>query len=528
MALKVDQDTEHEGLWRRGFEPPGPKAEGWIFSDAQMAFIIGPYGSAKTTCGGKKALRIAMQQHPSTNDGIRKALITCVRPNYRRMEDTLIKSVKDFFGEDGQWNGPSNGPQDYFLRVHERGEIIHLHMIFRAFMDMAIESFVRGFQPTSWWVNEFDELPRGALGHMASRTGRYKLSERPKDLPPVKYCRVFGDSNMPDLDNWAHDVLLKQPDAGVEIFLQPSGFDPAAENIQNLRLIDPDYYENMAARLRKDNGEWAVKRFIENKAGYTPHGSPVYIEFNDSVHLAPRTLTPDPMRQLVIGVDQGGQTACAITQKARTGTVLVLGEVVPEPGDFIGGEEMGRRLARYLAEQEDFEKFLRQTGLKIVIDPAGAQRNATNKSGEETRNFINEFRRGFSAEAGFTPSITIGRTQILKKRIGAIKKLMRTPTITGGAGILFHPRCRTLLRGCAGGYRYNQVQGKPGEYHPEPDKGFYSNVHDALQYAGLEHVHELTSDIANSNYPYAEIMQSQWAAQTPGEMITHGNSINDW
>lgn len=515
-----------QGLWR-SYTPPGPKALGWLMSDADMAFIIGPYGSAKTTTGAEKCIRTTCQQHPSTKDGVRRALITAVRPNYRRMNDTLVASVQTFFGSDGKWEGASNGPQDFHLEWNERGERCEMDIWFRAFGDMAIESFVRGFQPTAWWCNEFDELPRGMISKMAARAGRYRLEEKPKGVAPPRYCKVFGDANMPDLDNWTHDLILNvaKPDPTTEVYLQPSGFDPNAENLENLRLIDPNYYEAMAAKFRQEGDEASVKRFIENVAGYTPHGKPVYPGFRADKHMAKGDLQPDPMRQLVIGVDQGGQAAAIIAQRTRHRTALLLDEVVLEPGAFFGGEEFGRLVGRRMLDK--FRRYLRPGGFKIRTDPAAKARHSGTKE-NDPRSWLIDFEAGFLAETGYAGflDLDIAPTNAVKARIAAVRKLLAYRAENGNEGLQISRECRVLARGFAGGYRYMTVQGKPGEYHPDPEKNYYSNPHDALQYLALDIVPELAGVESDPRDPYSKIIAAalepqgpQWGHDQPTEIL---------
>lgn len=490
------------GLWR-DYAPPGPKAHGWLYSEAEdFAGIIGPYGSAKTTTGAMKCIRTTCRQHPSTKDGRRKALITAVRPNYRRMHDTLIPSVQNFFGKDAAWEGPKNGPQDAFLRWEEPGlGLCELLIQFRAIGDDSIQSFVRGYQPTAWWTNEFDELPDGSLSKFRSRTGRYKLNEKLSRADLARsmgfalddeafreatgYCRVFGDTNMPDLDNWVHERLLKAPRKGVEIFLQPSGLSPDAENLVHLHKDDPLYYENMKRGFEEDGDFSSARRFIENLPGYTPSGQPVYPAFRYERHIGPATLRPDPMKRLIIGVDQGGQAAAVIGQKLAPLIARLYREIVLPEGAFLGGEEFGKLLGRVMLDE--FRRFLQPGGFIIRMDPAAKQRHSGTKQ-DDPRHWAYDFIDGFEAETGFANTDwDIAATNISKRRVAAVRKLLawRDPS-TGAEGLQIHPDMTVTARGFAGGYRHTGVQGKPGEYHPEPDKNRYSNPHDAVQYFALE------------------------------------------
>jgi hypothetical protein len=509
--------VKNPGLWTQ-FEPPGPKAAGWLYSDADIAVIVGPYGSAKTTTGSQKCMRTAIQQHPSTVDGVRRAQIAAVRPNYRRMHDTLIPSVRKFFGDERkgtcEWDGPKNGPQDLIFRWREGDVRCELEILFRAFGDEAIESFVRGFEPTAWWGNEFDELPMAAISQMKSRAGRYRLHEKPEGLPPVESCKWFGDCNMPDLDSWVHDSLLKQGVEGVEVFMQPSGFDPEPENITNLRRIHPNYYQNMAADFRRDGREDLVKRFIENKAGYTQHGKPVYPMFDADRHIADHVLTPDPNRQLIVGVDQGGQAAAWIGQRTASGAARLFDEVVLAEGEFFGGYDFGELVGRLLMEK--YRRWCVKGGIKFRTDPAARQRHS-GTSEDDPRSWFFDFEDGVRAATGmYAIDILEAPTNEIGKRVSAVVKLLTLTTMKGEAGFLMNKHCVRAARGFAGGYRYASVQGKPGQYRAKPEKNNFADIHDAGQYFALEVVPEIAGEARNANDPYAEHYAAQLEPQGPG------------
>lgn len=512
-------ETTNVGLWR-SFEPPGPVAGGWLVSKAPVALIVGPYGSAKTTTGAAKAMLETCRQHPSTKDGVRRAMGVAVRQNYRRMEDTLIRSCRNFFGRDGQWQKEKNGPTNFFLRWSEAGEKHELLLQFRAFLDMEIESFVRGIEPTFWWCNEWDELPAGSFSHMIARSGRYKLDEKPK-LPPPAYCRVFGDTNMPDLDNWAHDTVLRGEDEDVEVYLQPSGFSPDAENLSNLRKIRPNYYQAMAASFRNEGNEAAISRFIENKPGYTMHGKPVYPMFDSARHIAAavpgreRVLEPNPLRPLLIGVDQGGQAAAIISQASREGLVRVFDEVVLAEGEFVGGEDFGRMLGRIL--KADFRRWCQPGGLRLRLDPAAKQRHGAT-SEDAPRAWVNDFEDGLSAELGLKledMDIALAVTNSIRERVQAVSKLLLRRAAEGEA-LVVDPRCRVLARGFSGGYRYRKVEGAQGRFVDKPEKGYYSNPHDALQYLALDVVSEAAQAAEASRDPFGRMLADAWKANAVG------------
>lgn len=477
-----------KGLYAR-YETPGPKAAAWLNSVSPIAFIIGPVGSAKTTTGAMKCLQVTALQHPSTKDGVKRALIVAIRMNYRRMHDTLIASYKKMFLEateemgiqgDGVYSGVKDGKLDHFFAwTDDKGQKHEMTVKFRAFQDTDIESFIRGFEPTAFWLNEADELPNDCLGLLFQRAGRAFVDERPdeKTAPPVAYCKIFGDLNMPDEDSWFYNDLYlpakegKKP--GVVIFEQPSGFSPNAENLSILRRINPNYYQDMAARMEK----WQVRRFIENRVGLSRHGEPVYPAFSDR-HFSAPGMAPAPRRKLVIGVDQGLTPAAIITQLDADGALLVHHELTTPPHEIYGAEEFGRDLAQILLDQ--YRPYCGKGGFEFVIDRA-----AKNRESDE-RDFVKRFMAGVLSRLSSCP-VTLCSSHSPNALHDAVNYFLRVTTRHGQPGMQVHPRCMMIRRGGISGYRLRKVKRTDGAIVYNQDKNEYSHPWNALEFAAARH-----------------------------------------
>lgn len=469
--------TETAGLFQ-SFAAPGPKAAGWLHSNAPMSFIMGPVGSAKTTTGAMKCLNVARRQHPSTKDGVRKAHILAVRKNYRQMHRSLLPSWFSVWPREfGEVDFEKDGPVKHTIRVDDPqfGQILMI-VEFASIGDHDIESFIRGYQPTAVWLNEVDEMPPGSLGLLYQRCGRAFLSEKPDvdEVPPVEYSKIFGDLNAPDEDNWFNeDYILKTPE-DCELWVQPSGFSPNAENLAALRRIDPNYYTNLAKRMRADSGEWAVRRFIENKTGYSRSGEPVYQSYNDEIHVASELMEPYPGSPIILGIDQGLTPAVAFCQ-APGERFLILSELVTPEGDAEGAKDMGRRAGRHLLA--NYPGFARRGGFVLAPDPACRQR------GHDTRQWIEHFRAGMVEIVGCAP-VQPPVSNDIKLRIGPVNAYLNTMA-RGEPALQLHPRCRYMRRGFNGGYRLERVQGKDRVFRDKPDKGPYSHIMNAMEYAAM-------------------------------------------
>lgn len=495
------QGVDPKALWHR-FLWPGPVSKDWVTSTKHVALVCGPYGTMKTTAGAMKCLLTAARQHPSKFDGVRKAHIVAIRQNYRRMHKTLIPSIKKFFGNDAEWlsfekNGPCTLKFDWSDKNLETGSVSNMSLVleFAAFGDQEITEFVAGYEPTSFWLNEWNELPKNSIGSLLARcTDRAYASELSEEhnRVPADYSRLFGDCNAPDLDEWATDFTINPDylsgrDPMIQVWMQPSGFSKDAEGMYALQ---PGYAEKMRDGFLKDGTPWKIKRFIENISGYSVEGAPIFTEFDQARHISQRPIIPEKNRQLIIGIDQGGQSASVITQKRSSGQVTILAEVCPSPEEFIGGAESARRLAEHMAEHEHLAQFLSPGRIVFKVDSAASQRNAAVRDGEFLT-FLREFMRGWELATGYSisGSLTPWKTSHLQPRIDSVRKLLLGRTRKTNEEMLsVDPSCLVINRGFAGGYRRTENRLRPGTYSDKPEKNYYANAIDALQAACMEHV----------------------------------------
>lgn len=471
-------------FWR--FSPPGPKAAGWLMSNHRNTFLMGPVGGGKTTTGAMKCWNVARLQHPSTIDGWRKARIIAIRKNYRQMHRSLIPSLQKFWPEGSPgvtWQLERDGPTRLEFRM-EDPQLGKILMIIEclSYTDQDLESFIRGFETTAWWLNEVDELPRGSIGLFNQRAGRWLIDEKPDNIAPVKYSRVFGDLNAPDEDNWFNtDYIMPRP-ASFELFIQPSGFSSNAENLHILHRDNPNYYADLAEEMRTDKGEWAVRRFIENKPGFSRHGEPVYEDYNDRVHCPDTPPKAHPRIPIIIGLDQGMTPAAAFTQLTPEERFLILAEEVMADGEVEDAMEFGRRCARKLVRE--FPDHARNGWYKVAPDPAANVRGHT-----DLVKWIHGFQLGFkeiltTCPVAWPSFAGQGRQQI-DVRVGAVREFLRG--FSGGEPQLqVSKNCPVIRRGFAGAYRLIRIQKDGGKVRDVPDKSNGADdPADAVQFAAM-------------------------------------------
>ena len=433
-----------------------------MHATARTQIINGPIGSGKTTAAFMKALRLATKQQPSSRergDGgrpLRKFKLCVVRDTYRQLWKTTIPSwFKRVPREVGEFHGADNAPAKHRILFDlADGTRVDFQIEFVAIGENSVEDVLRGYEPTAFYLNEADLLAREVYTYARGRAGRFP----DMDEGGPTWHGIIMDCNAPELTSWLYQDFFKRLPEGVELFRQPSGLSPQAENMVNL---PPGYYRDQVS----GQPAWYVARMIENKPGHSRAGKPIYPEFNDTLHVPELDLEPFPGRTLEIGLDAGLTPAAAIGQRGIGGQWRILDELTSEPG--VGARRFAQRLAALLHE--------RYSDLKVMAyaDPAAAY-GVDKQAGEASWIDI------VAHEAAIT--VRAAPTNALIRRLEAVR-LPLTRLLDGQPGILLSPRCVVLREGFNSGYRFRRVNaGQEERYDEVPEKNEYSHPHDALQY----------------------------------------------
>lgn len=474
--------------------PAGPVANAYEQSRASISCIVGPTGGGKTEASAKKVVRVAQWQHPSPRDGIRKARVVCVTPTYREAWKGPIPSWKKVAARLGvfdpktdkaingaRWTGGRNDPAEHVFDLMWPGlGQLHIELWFRAIGDEKLEEFVRGLECTAFWLPEMDTLPADLMTLAPNRAGRFPEPEdrpAPGSMPDEAYKGVFGDANVPDLDSWFYDQwwLAGARKEHWAFFRQPAGLlesglqNPAAENLDNLRKIDPNFYPNQAADMPK----WAVKRLLKCRPGYSRHGEPVHEAFDEDRHVAKATLRVDPRLPVIIGVDGGGNTtmpAAIFMQRTRFGQWRVLDVFMPDSNTSI--TELGKAIKDTMRL-----RFHRAQGAVIMGDPAMIQTQAAN--GRTYAQLLQaesgiEVRMAPSQDPATRRAALSGRTAgVLNRRGGGGEELF----------IVCPTHCGPLIKALAGGFHYRLADKAKGRLIPV--KNHSSHGSEATEYGVL-------------------------------------------
>lgn len=444
------------------YKPGGPVLAAFMKSMARVQPLMGPVGGGKTRGALTKAVKLGARQAPSTRDGIRKTKVTVVRDTYRDLWRATIPTwLKVMPKNVGEWVGAEGDPVTHTVEFMLPDQTLARQIIqFVAIGDNAVEDVLRGYETTIFILDEGDRLSRDVYTYGRSRWGRYPDME---EGGPSWHGMIIP-FNAPDTENWAYTDLVEKPaDDVAPLFRQPSGLDPAAENLENL---PPNYYQDMI----KGQPEWWVRRFVRNEFGYSRDGLPVYPEWIDSMHVSRSPLEPIPGIKISAGADAGLTPAAAFGQRLPSGRWLILLEVIGEKG-------MGARRFGAMVRQAVRERFPNWTSeIEGFADPSAAY--GADKVAEEK-----DWIEMISDESGiwFMPA----PSNNLTPRLDAVRTPL-TMMIDGQPAFQLDPRCLQLRKGFNSGYRYRRMQ-VPGveRYDDRPDKNEFSHPHDALQYLML-------------------------------------------
>lgn len=442
-----------------------PTVARFMSSEAFGRLIAGPVGSGKTTGCIYELLRRACQQEPAP-DGYRYTRFAIVRQSLKQLKDTVLKDVMSALQGITQYKVSESTIHLQFGDVRSEWMMIPLD-------NMDDQRRLLSMQLTGAWLSESIEMDLSLIDPLAGRCGRFP---GPK-LGGCTWRGLIADTNMPeDGSDW--HTFMEDPPLEWQVFIQPGGLTPQAENLQwlnqtseTLKLPEDDpvriaegrkYYLRLLDNAMGQN--W-VKRYVHAVYGDDPSGTAVFADsFNRAFHVAEDGLMPVPGHPLLIGQDFGRDPWSIICQVDHMGRLLVLEEV---PAENIG---LDMHLRDNLKPRLITERYLGKS-IAVVGDPAGKAKSSLY---EET-NFDLLKRHGFSAYPAPTNDID--------PRLRAVESFLLQQRNGGAAFLIDAGRCPKLTRALAGGYKFEKM--RDGRRKVTPKKDEYSHPADALQYAAL-------------------------------------------
>jgi hypothetical protein len=208
-----------------------PTLSRFMDSDAFVRCCVGPLGSGKSSGCIMEILRRAVEQAPSP-DGIRHTRFAVIRNTRPQLEDTTRKSFEQWVPDAlGTWNESD-------FSFHMRFADVDCEVLFRALDRPADVRKVLSLELTGAYINEAREIAKEVVDGLQGRVGRYPA----KKDGGATWFGVWMDTNPWHVGHWGYKLFASRPE-GHEVFEQPSGLSPEAENVANL---PPGYYARLA------------------------------------------------------------------------------------------------------------------------------------------------------------------------------------------------------------------------------------------------------------------------------------------
>lgn len=482
---------------------PGPVADAFLASRAFIATIVGPVGSGKTLSMLQKLLRNgALQGGAKDSNGVtwRKARAGVIRESYPNLDANTLPSWFNIVPEEEgkfSWKAPYTHRFRKILRREGNRrdgrpiDILDMEMEFRAIGDKSVEAITRGWEINAVGIDEGDLQPPDLVSYLSGRVGRFSNL----DASLVREPQILISSNAPFTDNWLFGLALEKDLAAlegfespelvealegrplIETFIQPGGLDAGAENLHNLRGGRGYYHLQVAANKHRPG---YIDRMVHNKSVPMEHGQRVYPGFSFLEH-AFEDLEWDPSLMLVVGCDGGLFFAGVLTQRTNMGAFRTLDEAVlfREDGKTlskIGPTNAGKMLRTKITTRCP---GIRADQIRVVLDPAMF---AADDRVDNEHDWVLAFQNALGFRVYRAKS---NREQL---RLEAIRKQQ-----SERGGYQVDKRCKNLIRGHLGGYRYRDAAMGTGKTetrgHLEIADTIFTHVCDAEQYAALEGDH---------------------------------------
>lgn len=441
---------------------PPPTIEKFMMSDTMFRFVVGPVGSGKSMGMIMELLRRARQQVPDQR-GNRSTRFALIRNTLAQLRTTVLPDVQQYLAPMVR----------YFVTdatIQIRAPLEDGTSIVSDWVMIPLETKedirrLLSMQLTGAWINELREVDYDVVAGLMERIGRYpsKLNGGPS------WYGLIADSNPGTTDSPYYEHFMINPVPGWEIFSQPSGLSPFAENLENL---PPNYYENAMSGASEER----IATQIRAEWGMSNAGQAVFRRsFRPEAHVRDMSPVVNGQRPVMVGMDFG-RTPCALIGQVDTfGRLLLFEEVT--------SEDMGlRQFVNECLKPRLLDSPYMGKRVFVVADPAGKEKS---QLAEE-----NAFDVLKGAGLPAYPAVT----NDIAPRLLAFEKLLSV--FPGGEpGIqISRSGCPILIRALASQYRYRkkrdgQLEDKPEKLHP------WSDVADAGQYMALAVNADVTSRV---------------------------------
>jgi len=442
---------------------PSKTVREFMLSEAKIRAIMGPVGSGKTSGAIIELLRQSITMAPM-EDGIRRSRQLVVRNTKQQLKDTTLASVVGLLPvEIFKW-------RESEMVMRFRFNDVESDWLFRSLDTPEDIQRVLSLEITNAWVEEAREIPVQMLSDIEGRTGRY-----PSQANNFRYrSGILYTTNPPELDSDHYKLLegLPQEDDNdnsiiiCDVFKQPSGLSPEAENLNNLR---PGYYEELSKGKKQD----FIDVYVHGRYAKSMSGKPVYELSFQYDRRVKKGLQIDPFLPIIVGMDSARQPAAVFMQLGRDGKLRKLREAV--------GFDMGAKTFIATKLRPIIRNNFTTNPLVFVIDPAAKRQNET-----DNNSWLKELKKQFVTDmpdAG--NAVRSAPTNDPIARINALDEPFRNMWPDGEPGIEYDAECKMCVEGLRSKYRYTRQKTTDGKMKDSPDKNNWSHVVEADQYGTL-------------------------------------------
>jgi len=440
-----------------------PTISKFMLDESPFRFILGPYGSGKTTGMLMELARRMNQEHPDAT-GARKTRFVVVRNTSQQLRQTVLPEIEKWLRP--AYNFKVTDSTLQFRYQLDDGTRVESDWMLIPLDEPKDVQRLLSLNITGAWVSEFREISLDIIDALFGRCGRF----RPIGVEQNAWFGIIGESNPPDEDSpWYMKLEVDKPKSWA-IYKQPGGMDPRAENVKYLR---PGYYESL---IESGTSDWCDVH-VHAKYGKSLSGQAVFrASFRSEYHVTYEPLRPIGSYPLMIAQDFGRTPAALITQVDAIGRLNIFAEATSTD---MGLEQFIQSVLKPLLVQ-------RFSGLPVfvVADPAGRQKSQISE--ESPYDCLR--RLGFKAYAAPTNDI--------EPRLRAVEQLFLRNVGAGPAILIDGGACPVLVKALKFEYRYRRKQA--GELDDKPEKKHpASDLADCLQYAAMGATGNYSASVVN-------------------------------
>jgi hypothetical protein len=195
----------------------------------------------------------------------------------------------------------------------------------------------------------------------------------------------------------------------------------------------------------------------------TKIGKPVYPDWSKKVHATSEIIHPHLGLPLILSIDQGLYPAALVSQY-QEGRWVCLKEYIQEN---MGAERFCEYVITNL--RKDFRDWCNlKEDFITFIDPT-----AFNRRDVDERTYVTVFAKFFKVQPGANG---------FNERVQSVETLLTTMKHGRPCFLVSEPGCPELVKGFDGKYHYPEKYFEKEPNKIRPEKNFWSNIHDALQY----------------------------------------------